>query len=320
MDVWLLAALRCPLHPHHGALAPVRPLGCPGEPAVARVLRCRYCHRTYPARDGIPDMLSPAGCPDHVRAPEEAQWDGQAARYDEGRLRDPVYMAGVEAAARALAPRAGELVLDAACGTGLTARVYARRGLRVVALDLSLGSLARLQAARLPGVRPVRADLGALPFADGTFDRVLCANAIQHMPDEGLRQAWVRELARVARPGGRVVVTAHGWSVPKRWAAWPKEGAARGPSGPVRYIYRFEPAEFGALLGSALRVDAVRGAGLPLPYRRKLSWLSRGAERVLSRLPASAAWGNLLVGVARREHPAAASSFGPVAELCARTA
>jgi SAM-dependent methyltransferase len=279
-----------PLRPQHGG---------PG-------LRCRHCGRTYPVRDGIPDLLGPAGCPDHVRAPEEAQWDGQAARYDAGRLRDPIYMAGIRAAARALAPRAGDLVLDAACGTGLTARAYARPGLRVVALDLSLESLARLKALGLPGVYPVRADLGALPLAGGAFDRVLCANAIQQMPDEGLRRACVGELARVARPGGRVVVTAHGWSVPKRRAGWPKEGPARGPSGPVRYIYRFAPEEFRGLLASALRVEAVRGAGLPLPYRWKLSWLSRRAERVLSRLPAAAAWGNMLVGVGRRELPAPA--------------
>jgi SAM-dependent methyltransferase len=310
MDVWLLSLLRCPLHPDRGPLTPLRPALGLGAPAPVRGLLCDTCHRTYPVRDGIPDLVGPAGCPDHVRAPEQSQWDGQAAHYDEGRLRDPLYMAAVAAAARALAPRPGEVVLDAACGTGMTARAYARPGLRVVAVDLSLASLARLRQAGPPGVHSVRADLAALPFATGAFHGVLCANAVQQMPEEGLRRACVRELARVAQPGGRVVVTAHGWSVPKRRAGWPREGPARGPSGPVRYIYRFAPEEFRALLASALRVEAVRGAGLPLPYRWKLSWLSRWAERLLSRLPASAAWGNMLVGVGQRKRPAAAQTDG----------
>lgn len=307
MDVWLLTLLRCPLHPGAGPLAPLRGPSRPGEPEPpVRGLHCPRCRRAYPVVDGIPDLVGPAGCPGPVRDGEAAQWDEQAPRYDEGRVRDPIYMAGVAAAARALAPRAGDLVLDAACGTGLTARAYGRPGLRVVAVDLSRESLRVLGGARGPAaVCPVRADLGALPFADGTFDRVLCANALQQVPGEGLRRACVRELARVARPGGRVVVTVHGWSVPKRRAGWPKEGPARGPSGAVRYIYRSEPGEFRDLLASALRVEAVRGAGLPLPYRWKLSWLSRRLERVLSRLAAGAAWGHMLVGVGRREAPAA---------------
>jgi ubiquinone/menaquinone biosynthesis C-methylase UbiE/uncharacterized protein YbaR (Trm112 family) len=310
MDVWLLALLRCPLHPDRGRL---RPLRLPHESGAAVIsgLLCRTCCRTYPVVGGIPDLIGPAGCPDHLRGAEEAQWDRQAGRYDEGRLRDPVYMAGVAASARALAPRPGDLVLDAACGTGLTVRAYARPGLRVVAVDLSLQSLARLQAAGAPGIHVVRADLAALPFAEGAFDRVLCANAIQQMPEDGLRRACVGELARVARPGGRVVVTAHSWSVPKRRAGWPREGSARGPSGPVHYLYRFLAQEFRGVLASALRVEAVRGAGLPLPYRWKLSWLSRRLEHALSRLAASAAWGNMLVGVGRKEAAAPAEPPGP---------
>jgi hypothetical protein len=142
---------------------------------------------------------------------------------------------------------------------------------------------------------------------------VLCANALQHVPGAGLRRACVAELARVVRPGGRVVVTAHSWSLPKRRAGWPKEGPAGGLSGAVRYIYRSEPAEFRALLASALHVEAVCGAGLPLPYRWKLSGLSRCLERVLSPFAAAAWWGHMLVGVGRRGSRVAARPVGGAA-------
>jgi SAM-dependent methyltransferase len=233
---------------------------------------------------------------------EIRQWDEQAAAYDEERLTDPIYQAGIASASAALRPRPGELILDAGSGTGLTLRQYYRPGMRVVALDLSLVSLHYLKKdCRGCVVYPVRGDLTSLPFATGVFDRVLCANALQHIPGLELRQRCIQELARVVRPKGTVVVTTHNFSLPKQRAGWRKEGSARGPSGDVQYIYRHEAAEFHTLLASAMCVDRVRGAGLPLWYRWKLSGLSRLLERwLLARLPVSAHWGHMLVGTGRK--------------------
>jgi SAM-dependent methyltransferase len=293
MNDTLLQVLRCPLHPQAGPLETVAGGG--------EKLRCRKCGRQFPLVQGVADMLVDADHDEAFREREIRQWDEQAARYDGERQRDPVYMAGVDAAGEALGPQGGELILDAACGTGLPLRRYLRPGLRVVALDLSLESLFYLKkVCPHPNLALVRGDLTALPFAAGVFDRVLCANALQHLPQEGLRRESVRELARVAAPGARVVVTANNYSRPRRRAGWRKEGPAKGPSGSVQYVYRHDPPEFQGLLASALRVDGVYGAGLPLPYRFKLSWLSRRLERVLRRFRASADWGNLVVGVARK--------------------
>jgi SAM-dependent methyltransferase len=251
--------------------------------------------------DGIFDLLARGEAPDVFREHEITQWDEQAAQYEPTRRDDALYQAAVCGAARALQPLPGELILDAACGTGMIADRYFRPGLRLVCLDLSRDSLRYLRETLPAGAACcVRGDLRALPVADGVFDRVLCANALQHLPDPAGRRAAVAELCRVVRPGGRVVVSVHNYSVHKRRAGWPKEGPAKGNSGPVQYLYRYDVEEFRDLLATHFQVERVCGIGLPLPYRLKLSSLSRGLERLLSRFGASAPWGNLLLGIARR--------------------
>jgi ubiquinone/menaquinone biosynthesis C-methylase UbiE len=256
--------------------------------------------------DGVGTKLS--------REQEMSQWDGQAARYDERRRNDLVYQAGVEAAVEALQPRDGELVLDAGCGTGLTVKRYYHPGIRLVALDLSLESLRYLRKTLTDGpVLHVKADVSALPFLPDVFDKVLCANTITQLPGQNQRQGCLEELTRVVRPMGRVVVTAHNFSIPKKRAGWEKEGACKAYSAPLQYLYRYDPEEFHQALAVALQVESIRGAGLPFPYRFKLSWLSRFLERRLRRWPGSAAWGNMLIGVGRKLHADNPSSSGPTA-------
>jgi SAM-dependent methyltransferase len=266
--------------------------------ASAGVLTCPQCGRAYPIVEGIPDLLVTDAAHEEILATEAEQWDGHAPRYDETRQRDCSYRASVEATAEALQPNSGDLILDAACGTGMTIRSYCRPGMRIVALDLSMESL-RWQRARLsfPDILFVRGNLLALPFAAATFSRVLCANAINHVPDEPARQDCVRELSRVAQDGARVVVTAHNFSIEKRWQGLPKEGPAGSHSGAVEYIHRFDFLEFRDLLATAIDVERIGGAGLPLMYRFKLGTISQRLERTLRRLPVSVHWGSMLVGV-----------------------
>jgi ubiquinone/menaquinone biosynthesis C-methylase UbiE len=109
-----------------------------------------------------------------------------------------------------VALHADDWVLDAACGTGIVTCVAAQRFrhlAHIVGLDLNPGMLEVARAhTPTPGV-PVawrQGDLAALPFADDSFEVVLCQQGLQFVPDPG---AALREMRRVLVPGGRLVFT-----------------------------------------------------------------------------------------------------------------
>ena len=111
---------------------------------------------------------------------------------------------------RALGDAAELDVLDVGAGTGRHAIRLAAAGARVTALDFSDAMLAK--AGAKPGAERVRwithdADAGALPFPDRSFDRVLSALVLEHIPLDRL-PPFFSELGRVTRPDGRIVVTA----------------------------------------------------------------------------------------------------------------
>jgi ubiquinone/menaquinone biosynthesis C-methylase UbiE len=105
------------------------------------------------------------------------------------------------------APQAGWRVLDIATGGGHTALAFAPHVREVVATDLTPEMLAAAERhIRGLGVTNVifrEADAGALPFDAGEFDLVTCRVAPHHFPDCA---QFVREMARVLRPGGMAVL------------------------------------------------------------------------------------------------------------------
>jgi ubiquinone/menaquinone biosynthesis C-methylase UbiE len=108
---------------------------------------------------------------------------------------------------RALGDVAGLHILDVGTGTGRHAIKLAAAGARVTALDFSEQMLAKArEKPGAGGIRFVVHDVTApLPFADGLFDRVLSALVLEHIAKPA---PFFRELGRVARAGGRIVVTA----------------------------------------------------------------------------------------------------------------
>jgi ubiquinone/menaquinone biosynthesis C-methylase UbiE len=94
-------------------------------------------------------------------------------------------------------------VLDAACGTGRHAAFLSDRGRDVIGVDASEAMLARARA-KLPDADFRRGELTALPLAGREVAGAVCALALSHMPEIG---PALTELARVLRPGGRLVVS-----------------------------------------------------------------------------------------------------------------
>ncbi len=131
-----------------------------------------------------------------------AMFDGVARRYDRT---NTVLSIGQDRWWRRLTRQAlelkpGERCLDLAAGTAVSTVELARSGAYTVACDFSLGMLAE-GAER--GVPLVAGDALALPFADKSFDAATISFGLRNVADV---DAALAELARVVRPGGRLVV------------------------------------------------------------------------------------------------------------------
>jgi SAM-dependent methyltransferase len=102
--------------------------------------------------------------------------------------------------------RAGEDVLDVACGTGVTSLAAARRKANVIGVDFSSNSLARAReraAFENLDIKFQEANAEALPFDDETFDVVLSTFGAQFVGDQ---DAVAQEMVRVCKPSGRIAL------------------------------------------------------------------------------------------------------------------
>lgn len=152
--------------------------------------------------------------------------------------------------------RPGQILLDAGCGTGgMLARVAAEAtGLRAFGVDLSPLAIESCRARGFRGL--ARASTERLPLRDACIDWILSLDVLYHA-DVVDDAAALRELARVARPGGRLVLNLPAF----RWLAGEHDRAVRGAR-------RYAPGEVRALLARSgwrpLRVTCWNLVGLPV--------------------------------------------------------
>jgi demethylmenaquinone methyltransferase/2-methoxy-6-polyprenyl-1,4-benzoquinol methylase len=174
---------------------------------------------------------------------------------------------------RAVAPLPGERVLDLAAGTGTSSQPFLDAGAEVVPCDFSLGML-QVGKANRPQLPFTAGDGTKLPFGDDTFDAVTISFGLRNIVDPA---AGLREMLRVTRPGGRLVVCefSHPTWAPFRtlyveylMKALPPIARAVSSS-PDAYVYLAESIR--AWPDQAALGDLVAGAGWSRPEWRNLS-------------------------------------------------
>ena len=191
--------------------------------------------------------------------------------------------------------------LDVACGTGLVTRAMAPKVGHVTGVDVTpaMLDLARAEAeqAGMANVEFRLGDAGALDLPDDSFDGALCRFSFHHMP---VPFRVLREMARVVRPGGLVVVSDHVSDAQTDLAAWHEE------------IERLrDPSHWDCLtvsrrraMGQALGLEMVDERFQPnlLDWE---DWIARGTTGSANRA---------LIDAALAERPDGTPTFGPTAD------
>ena len=110
----------------------------------------------------------------------------------------------------------GDRVLDAGCGRGFFLKYVTEMApCKLVGVDLEFDHL-RIALAQVgeKGVGVARGIIGALPFADGTFDKVIFSEVLEHLPND---VGGLLEVKRVLKPGGTIFLTVPNHNYPFWW-------------------------------------------------------------------------------------------------------
>jgi len=179
---------------------------------------------------------------------------------------------------RAAGPLQGRLLVDVGCGTGRFTQALQLQGARTVGVDLGPDMLA-VAAERAAGPWLV-ADAARLPFGDRTFDLAVAVTVLEFVADPA---RVVAELARVTRPGGRLVVACLNPASP--WGLFHRRRLRRPPWRHARLLTRRQLLALGGAHGRTRR-HAVLFAPGPFPGLTRVGPLLEAAGRPLPALGA----------------------------------
>lgn len=258
------------------------PAGCAGELCLTEdetvrdeILRgalvCPACRKRYPIENGIAQMLpqflnepEPASTPEDSveierKRSEMAARDAQVEDYD--RMRGLELFGKyweIPSTLAELNPGRNDVLLEAGCGTGRMTPMFAARCKTHIAVDFSIESLRvcrrKLEKSDITNVTLIQADICALPLKSEVFDRVVSCGVLEHVPTVESRAGMIAELARVAKAGSPVVISAYYHNLYTRLFG-EKEGAHDGGI----YFFRYDRRELRAALEQSLSVERITG-------------------------------------------------------------
>ncbi|MEO6597904.1 MAG: class I SAM-dependent methyltransferase [Planctomycetota bacterium] len=196
-----------------------------------------------------------------------------------------------------LAARQGERLLDVACGPGLLLLAAIERGVAASGIDLSHEAIAMAKQL-VPNADVKQGNAERLPWASGTFDCVTCLGSLERFLD---RDAALREMQRVAKPGARFCFLVRNASTPV-WRFW-RQGFGR------REVQAHQDAQTEAqwrqlFARCGLRIENVLPDQWPAQRLRQLLpwWRPRpGRSEPIARAWLPRRWANELVFVLRAE-------------------
>jgi demethylmenaquinone methyltransferase/2-methoxy-6-polyprenyl-1,4-benzoquinol methylase len=175
----------------------------------------------------------------------------------------------------------GAMVLDLACGTGDLCRMLAKRGYRPVGVDRSAGML----AAQRTTAPLIRGDALVLPFRSNSVDGVVCGFALRNFSS---LKPFLRECARVIRPGGRVALLE---------VAEPENSVLRW--GHSQYFGKVVPVVGGLLSDRAAYQYLPKSVAYLPPPSRMISMMAESGFGNANRKPLSTGIAQLLTGTKR---------------------
>jgi SAM-dependent methyltransferase len=244
-----------------------------GDDAVARRARVGEMRTLLERLDEAPELAAPLEAPEYDIAEGYGLW---SETYDQPLRLFPIEEPTMHGL---LDPLPASAVLDAACGTGRYSAYLESRGHRIIGVDRSPAMLAKARR-KLPESEFREGDLEALPLEPASVDVAVCALAMVHLPEV---DKAVAELARVVRPGGRVIISdVHPFIVLLGWQA--QFRTASGGAGFMRLHPHLPSAYCQAAAAAGLRVRschepqltpeaAVTVAAERLPEANRAAWV-----------------------------------------------
>ncbi len=243
------------------------------DDALARRARVGEMRALLERLDEAPELAAPLEAPEYDITEGYGLWSDT---YDQPLRLFPIEEPTMHGL---LDPLPASVVLDAACGTGRYSAYLAARGHRIIGVDRSPAMLAKAHR-KLPQSEFHEGDLEALPLETGSVDVAVCALAMVHLSEVGKA---VAELARVVRPGGRVIISdVHPFIVLLGWQA--QFRTARGGTGFMRLHPHMASDYCQASAAAGLRVRschepqltaeaAVTVAAERLPEANRAAWV-----------------------------------------------